>query len=169
MIRFLFALAFLALAGTPALPCKWCMLNNQYDGSSSAPPPTHTPAVVTKSPKLDSNDVAYILALESGKRYFRLGDYIADHKIPDLWGRLLDETSILDVLRPRGDQVVADLRMKAEVKKLAPEDYTLAAHYYRDIPAAVAAADLAFLGGLAELAPPAQSAKPEPQNSAAKS
>ena len=168
MRHLLLALALLFLARAPAFSCKWCMLNNQYDGSSSAPPPTHTPAVVTKSPKLDQNDVAYILALESGKRYFRLGDYIADRKIPDLWGRLLDETSLLDALRPRGDQVVADLRKKAEDKKLAPEDYTLAAHYYHDIPAAVAAADLSFLGGLAESAAPPQSAKPEPQISAAK-
>jgi hypothetical protein len=145
------------------------MLNNQYDGSSSAPPAAHTPAILTKSPRLDKDDVAFILALESGKRYFRLGDYIADRKIPDLWGRLLDEPSILDALRPRGDKVVADLRAKAEEKKLSSDDRALAAHYYRDIPAAVAASDLEFLGGLAESAPAAASPQSQPPVSTAKS
>jgi hypothetical protein len=145
------------------------MLNNQFDGSSSAPPPTHTPAVVTKSPKLTPDDVVFILALENGKRYFRLGDYIADRQINDLWGRLLDEPSLLDILRPRGDKAVADLRNKAAGKKLSPEDYALAIHYYRDIPAAVAAADLEFLGGLTASAPPTQPAKSDLPVSAAKS
>ena len=169
MRRLALASALLALAGTPALSCKWCMLNNQFDGSSSAPPPTHTPAIVTKSPKLTPDDVAYILALEKGKRYFRLGDYIADRQINDLWGRLLDEPAILDVLRPRGDKVVAELRNKAADKKLTTEDYALAVHYYRDIPAAVAAADLEFLGGLTAAAPATPPAKSDPQHFAAKS
>lgn len=169
MRRLPLALVLLALSGAPALACKWCMLNNQYDGSSAAPPASHVPAVVSKSPKLDKDDVAFILALESGKRYFRLGDYIADRTIPDLWGRLLDEPALLDVLRPRGDKIVAGLRDKAADKKLAAEDYALAAHYYRDLPAAVAAADLEFLGGLAAKAPATPPAAPEIAPPAAKS
>ena len=153
-MRILLALAVFIVAGLPASACKWCMMNNQYDGSSAAPPPTHTPADVTKSPRLDADDVAYILSLEGGKRYVRLGGYIADKTVNDLWLRLLDESSVADLMKPRSAQLVAGLRAKAAKKALSKEDSIAAAHLYRDIPAASSADDWEFLRDLVASVPP---------------
>ena len=54
--------------------------------------------------------------------------------IKDPWGRLLDDTSIIMLLRPRSRQIVASLRKKAADKRLEPEDYALVAHLSHDIP-----------------------------------
>ena len=116
------------------MACEWCDQAAEYEEESDAPKRVHTPAVITKSPKLDKDDVAFILALEEGKRYAHLGDYIADRKIRDPWGRLLDDTSIIMLLRPRSRQVVASLRKKAADEKLEPKDYALMAHIRHDIP-----------------------------------
>jgi|GEM_PF-5386633 len=148
------ALTAAALAG-PAAACQWCMQNNQYDGSNEAPPPAHVPAVITKSPKLDKDDVAFILALESGKRYMRLGDYVADRTIRDLWGRLLEEPAIIELLRPRCAAVAAALREKAAKNALTDDDRRTAQHLNGDLAAALTALDQGFLRGIA---PPASAA-----------
>lgn len=152
----------LALAAAPAAACQWCMQNNQFDGSSDAPPPAHVPASVLKAPKLDADDVAFVLALEDGKRYARLGEYLADKTVRDLWLRLLDESQIDEVLRPRGAIVVAAMRKKAAVNALAKDDYLLAAHWYRDLPAALSADDWRFLRDVTESAPAGLRAPSEP-------
>ena len=119
------------------MACEWCDQASAFEDEIDAPKRVHTPAVITKSPKLDKDDVAFILALEDGKRYSHLGDYLADRRIKDPWGRLLEDTSIIMLLRPRSRQIVAGLRKKAADKRLAPEDYALAAHLSRDIPTTV--------------------------------
>ena len=156
----LLALAVMISTAGLAAACQWCMENSQSDGSSSARPPTHTPAFVSKSPKLDGEDIGFILSLEEGKRYMKLGDSIADKKIGDLWLRLLDESALTDLLKPRLAQIVADLRVKSFKKQLAKDDEKLAAHLYRDIPAAASADDWEFLRDIVAAAPLGKAAAP---------
>ena len=154
---FIFVLAI--TIGSSAIACEWCDQPAMDEEESDAPPQVHTPAVITKSPKLDKDDVAFILALDGGKRYAHLGDYIVDRTIKDPWGRLLDETSLIMLLRPRSRQLVADLRKKAANKALGTQDYALVAHLNYDIPT-TAFEDWDFLRALAASATAADAHAP---------
>lgn len=142
-----------ALARTlPAAACEWCY-DALDDGTSDvdAPPAANvrTPAVVTKAPALDREDVSFLLSLDGGRRYVRRGDYIVDKKVRDPWMRLLAQTQVLDLLSPRSARLAAGLRERAASGRLGPGDGRLAAHLFRDIPSTIPLDDVDLVARLA--------------------
>ncbi len=146
------ALCLLGLAQRQAHACPLCW-KAEEDGQA----PTHVPAVITKSPILDADDIAYIASLEKGNRFARVGDYIADKREHDPWQRLLEEYQITELLRPRAALLLSQLKVKSQTKTLSAEDIKRAGHLSRDLSSLYTAEELEFLKTLASAADKAAS------------